>query len=90
MKMVFYWYKDIQVDLWNRIESSIRPLHGWPTDFFDKGTKKVQWRKESLLYFNYIERQIVFKIKNVRNNDRTQIIEREMFFNTYGQHMVVS
>ena len=52
IKTAWFWYRDRQVDQWNRIEDSemiphtyghlIFGLHG----HFDKGAKTIQWKKE--------------------------------------------
>jgi hypothetical protein len=44
-KNSWYWYKDIQVDEWNRIEDPEMNPHTYGYLIFDKGAKTIQWKK---------------------------------------------
>ena len=49
IKTVWYWYKNRNIDQWNKIAP--KPMHLWVPYFFfflNKGGKNIQWDKDSL------------------------------------------
>jgi hypothetical protein len=44
----WYWYRDRQVDQWNRIEGPEMNPYTYDHLIFDKGTKTIQWKKDSI------------------------------------------
>ena len=45
IKIAWYWYRDRQVDQWNRIENQEMNPHTYVYLIFDKGAKTIQWKK---------------------------------------------
>jgi len=49
IKTVGYWYRDRQVDQWNRIEDPEMNPYTYSHLVFDNGAKTIQWKKDSIL-----------------------------------------
>jgi hypothetical protein len=45
IKIIWYWYIDIQVCQWNRFEDPEMNPHTYGHSIFDKGAKTIQWKK---------------------------------------------
>jgi hypothetical protein len=48
LKPARYWYRDRQVNQWNRIEDPEMNSHIYGHLTFDKETTTIQWRKDSI------------------------------------------
>ena len=48
IKTAWYWYKERQVDQCNRIEDTEMNPHTYVHLIFDKATKTIQWKKDSI------------------------------------------
>jgi hypothetical protein len=48
VKAAWYWYRNRQVDQWNRIEDPGMNPHTYGHMIFDKGAKTIHWKKDSI------------------------------------------
>jgi hypothetical protein len=48
-KPAWYWYIDMQVDHWNRIEDPEMNPYTYNHLIFDKGVKTIQWKKDRII-----------------------------------------
>jgi hypothetical protein len=48
IKLAWYWYGDTQVDQWNRTEDPEMNSHTYGHLNFDKESKNIQWKNESI------------------------------------------
>jgi len=49
-KTVWYWYRDRQVDQWNRIDDPEKNPHTYGHLIFDKGAKTIQRKKKDSIF----------------------------------------
>ena len=47
IKTKWYWYRDRQVDQWNRIEDPEMNAHSYGHLIFDRSVKTIQWKKKT-------------------------------------------
>jgi hypothetical protein len=57
IKTAWYWYRDREVDQWNRIKDPRMNLHTYGHLIFDKGAKTIHWVTDSIFnkccWFNW-------------------------------------
>jgi len=46
IEIVWYWYRDRQVDQWNRVKGPEMSPHTYGHLIFDKGAKTIHWREK--------------------------------------------
>lgn len=63
IKTIWYWYRDRQVDLWNRRSRNEDPEMNPHTHLyliFDKGAKTIQWKNTFSFFFFFFRIMVLF------------------------------
>jgi hypothetical protein len=61
IKTEWYWYRDRQVDQWNRIEDPEMNPHTYGHLIFDIGAKTIQWEKRQHFQQMVLSQLVVIK-----------------------------